>query len=248
MSEFNITISANFWPRSKILPSVAEQYEDLWRFAKALQAIGVPLDEWYPPADTPANSMLNLAFGELGVTTAALAMANADKANKAADLRSLGAWNGLDEEGGMAFTTMLGVGPLPSHLDFSASNIEPLKHYGNVLRMVQAVLEIWDPVMILVGPYAYQERQVFKDRPPVSWMVYLPFKIETCNAPEASALIPVFDDHNAQKGTIVVSVAETFDPVNQEHVQRANELEIRLADQDLLPRFMDFMKFRPSSL
>jgi hypothetical protein len=247
MTSFNLEIVANFWPINAALPTIEEHYGKLWQFAKALQAIGIPLDEWYPPADTPVNSLLNNAFGESGPTPAALAMAHADKANRATDLRSLGAWNGVDEEGGMAFTTMLKTSIRPSTFEFSAKGSEPLKDVSNVLKVVQTVLDIWSPVMVLVGPYGYEDRKVFKDRPPVSWMVYLPFTIETCNAPEASALIPVFDSDKTQKGTIVISVTEMFDPDNQEHVQRANDLEIRLADQDLLPRFMEFMKFRPSN-
>ena len=242
MSEYTLTLSANFWPRAMSLPSIEEQYTDLWRFAKVLQSIGIPLHEWHPPADTPASSLLNPSFDERGATPAALAMAKADKGNYGVN-RNLGAWNGIDEEGGMAFTTMLSEGPFPGRLNFSASNIEPLRTYRNVLTVVQAVLEMWAPVMVLVGPYAYKEKKVFKDRPPVAWMVYLPLKIETHHAPEAAALLPILDT-DKQKGTLVVSTMETFDAENKEHVKRANDIEIRLADQDLLPRFADFMRLR----
>src|SRR5690606_24712988 len=122
---------------------------------------------------------------------------------------------------------------------------EPLKDPSHVLKIVSAILDIWSPVMVLVGPYAYTDKAVFSDRPPVSWMLYLPFKIDTVHAPEASKLVPVLASDNKQKGTIVISVWETFDVQNPEHVKRANDLEIRLADQDLLPRFIELMKFRP---
>ncbi len=243
MNSSSLEIFANFWIDGNRLPTVEQQYADLWRFARALQSIGIALDEWCPPADTPTNARLNSAFTELGATPAALAMANAAK-NSKGDARGLGAWNGVDDAGGMVFTTMLGEGPVPCNFDFSAKEVSVLNDYANVLTVVKAVLEIWSPVMLLVGPFAYKEHKVFKDRPPVSWMVYLPFKIDTHQAPEASALIPVFDAEKVQKGTIVVSTTSTFDADNQEHVKRANDLEIRLADQDLLPRFMEFMKFR----
>ena len=246
MTSFNLEIVANFWPVNAALPTIEEHYAKLWRFAKALQAIGIPLDEWHPPADTPANSLLNLAFGDDGPTPAALSMAHADKASRATDLRSLGVWNGIDGEGGMAFTTMLKTSVRPSTFEFSVKGSGPLKDVSNALKVVQAVLDIWSPVMVLVGPYGYEELKVFNDRPPVSWMAYLPLKIETHQAPDASRLVPVIDSDGRQKGTVVVSVLETFDFENQEHVKRANQLEIRLADQDLLPRFMDFMKLRPS--
>jgi hypothetical protein len=75
-------------------------------------------------------------------------------------------------------------------------------------------------------------------------MIYLPFKIETHNAPEAAALLPILDADTKQKGTLLVSTTETFNANNKEHVKRANDLEVRLADQDLLPRFSDFLRLR----
>ena len=243
MNKFDIEIFANFWPRVPKIPSIEEQYADLWRFAKVLQSLGIPFNEWHPPADTEANSLLNPSFNDAGVTPAALAMTKADKDNHS-DIRSLGAWNGLDGPGGMAFTTNLSEGPFPCNVDFSADEVVPLRDYLNVLTVVRAIHDIWSPSIVLVGPFAYRDKAVFTDRPPVAWMVYLPLKIETGNAPEAAALVPVFDADKKQKGTLVVSTLETFDAQNKEHVKRANDLEVRLADQDLLPRFADFMRPR----
>ena len=43
-----------------------------------------------------------------------------------------------------------------------------------------------------------------------------------------------------QIGTIIVSVTdEPFNDENPEHVKIANAIEIRLVDQDLLPRYVD---------
>lgn len=57
--------------------------------------------------------------------------------------------------------------------------------------------------------------------------------------PEAGALIPVMDGKKP-KGTIIVSVAdEAFSADNPEHVKVANAIEMRLADQGLLPQFTD---------
>lgn len=238
-----LTIYANFWPRTEHMQSLEDQYADLWTFAKSLQSIGIPLDEWFPPADTQANSLLNNSFNEMGVTTQALAMAKADKENHS-DIRNLGAWNGKDEVGGMALTTKVSGGPFPCNFDFSANEIEPLKSYDHVLKAVQTVLDTWSPPLVLVGPPGYDEKKVFKDRPAVSWMIYLPFKIETSNVPEAAQLIPILGKDKKRRGTLVVSTTETFDAENKDHVKRANDIEIRLADQDLLPRFMDFMKLR----
>ena len=244
MSPSSITFYANFWPQGTELPTIEEQYADLWRFAKVLESIGIPLNEWNPPADSPANSLLNPSFNDAGVTPAALAMAKADKDNQQPDFRSLGAWNGIEGPGGMAFTSLLSTRGTPCNVNFLTKKVATLALYMNALTVVQAMLDIWSPVMVLVGPRAYENKAVFHDRPPVSWMIYLPFKVETHNAPEADALLPILGADKKQKGTLVVSTLETFDAKNKEHVRRANDLEVRLADQDLLPRFADFMRLR----
>ncbi|CAG9219294.1 hypothetical protein PSP6_420010 [Paraburkholderia tropica] len=70
-------------------------------------------------------------------------------------------------------------------------------------------------------------------------MLYLPHVLTPAQVPEARALIPVMRD-GQQQGTIIVSVTdEVFDVNNRAHVKAANDIEIRLADQDLLPRFID---------
>ncbi|MEG1324979.1 MAG: Imm52 family immunity protein, partial [Janthinobacterium sp.] len=82
------------------------------------------------------------------------------------------------------------------------------------------------------------------DRPGVGWMLYLPRVLTTQQVPEARALVPVMatgeQGKDRQIGTIIVSVTdEPFNDENPEHVKIANAIEIRLVDQDLLPRYVD---------
>jgi hypothetical protein len=70
-------------------------------------------------------------------------------------------------------------------------------------------------------------------------MLYLPKVLTVQQVPEAGALIPVMDGKK-QRGTVVVSVAdEPFSSDNPEHVKIANQIEVRLVDQDLLPRYSE---------
>lgn len=238
---FSLGLSANF-RIGQSLPPMEGQLRDLWRLAQALDGIGIPLGDWFPPADTEANSLLNRAFDAHGPTAAAVAMVEADKENQDRDVRMLGVWNGIEGPGGIAMTTTLSTGRIPSHLDFAARGVAALADSRHLIQIVRSVLTIWSPLLVQVGPAAYFGQRVFKDRPAVSWMLYLPLIIETRHAPEAASLIAVHDAEKRQKGTIVVSVAETFDVDNPEHVSRANALEVRLADQDLLPRLADFVR------
>ena len=67
-------------------------------------------------------------------------------------------------------------------------------------------------------------------------MLYLDRAITPKELPEAAELVPVMEG-GKQKGTIIVSVTdEVFSADNPEHVKIANAIEVRLADQDLLPR------------
>jgi hypothetical protein len=73
--------------------------------------------------------------------------------------------------------------------------------------------------------------------------VYLPNIISIKNVPNAADLIPVMSKRE-QVGTIVLSVNDTFDAENIEHVKIANSIEIQLADQDLLPLTRDLARKR----
>lgn len=100
------------------------------------------------------------------------------------------------------------------------------------------------PVLITVARNDYFEKQVFKDRPGVGWLLYLPRVLTVQQVPEARALIPVMEKDEQGKdkqiGTIIVSVTdELFSDENPGHVKIANAIEIRLVDQDLLPRHVD---------
>lgn len=71
-------------------------------------------------------------------------------------------------------------------------------------------------------------------------MIYLPTILTEHQVPEARALIGVDDEGDQQMGTIVVSVTdEPFSGTDPEHVRSANAIEVRLVDQDLLPRYID---------
>jgi hypothetical protein len=240
MSQY-LTISANFRAGAS-LPTIEEHYDSLWKLAKFLETIGVPLDEWFPPADTEVSSLLNKAFNEGGPSTAAIAMAKADKANLASDMRNLGVWNGTEGEGGMVFSTTIDTGPIPSSLDFSSKGIGTLKDYRNVVQLVQTIIDIWKPMLVQVDPDDYSDKKVFPDRPSAGWMIYLPFAIGAAQVPEAAQVISIMDEQGKkQQGTLIVTVADTFDASDPEHVKKANAIETRLVDQDLLPTLREFV-------
>lgn len=236
-----LTITANF-RIGEVLPTIEAQYQDLWKLGSALASIGIPIDQWCPPADTPANSRLNAAFSATGPTTAALALARANRDNAAQDLRTLGVWNGEEDAGGMSFTTTYALGRIPSNLSLAGESIPAFENHGNVVQIVREIVNIWSPMAVKITPWGYSEHQIFQDRPPVGWMLYLPFEVSERQVPEAAHLIPIERrQHKDSKGTLVISTSEFFDVDNPEHIKIANAIERRLVDQDLLPTLREFV-------
>ncbi len=236
-----LDISANF-RTGATLPSIEEHYTDLWEMARFLDTLGIAVTEWFPPADTEANSLLNPAFTQTGPSPAAIAMAKADKDNLAHDLRTLGVWNGKEDEGGMVYTATYNTGPIPSFLSISTEEVKPLLDCRNLISLLQFIVAKWKPMLIQVTPDEYGDLSVFKDRPGAGWMLYLPLAVNAQQLPEAAEIIAIMDEKGKkQQGSLIVTVTDIFDTKNQEHVKRANAIETRLVDQDLLPRMSDFV-------
>jgi hypothetical protein len=236
-----LEIDANFRTGAQ-LPSVEDHYTDVWKIAKVLETLGLPLDQWFPPADTEANSLLNKAFTQAGPSAAALAMAKADSDNLATDIRTLGVWNGTQDDGAIAYTTTYNTGPFPSALNFSSKEVAALRDRSNVIRLAQAIAGIWKPMVIQIAPGGYLEKSVFPDRPGAGWMLYLPFAIDVHQVPEAADVIKIMDEQGKNRqGSLIVTVAENFDIHNPDHIKKANAIETRLVDQDLLPTNSDFV-------
>ncbi len=71
-------------------------------------------------------------------------------------------------------------------------------------------------------------------------MMFLPRVLTSRQVPEARALVPVPGAGEEQIGTIIVSVTDApFSDGNPDYVKIFNAIEIRLVDQDLLPRYVD---------
>ncbi|MCT9846338.1 immunity 52 family protein [Leclercia adecarboxylata ATCC 23216 = NBRC 102595] len=77
-------------------------------------------------------------------------------------------------------------------------------------------------------------KKVFPDRISCGWMLFIPAIILPNLVPSAARVVPVLKDRNPI-GTIVVSTEEIFDGNNKEHIEKANDIEIRLVDLGLLP-------------
>ena len=161
------------------------------------------------------------------------------------DPKVIGMWNGaeLDEDGATFLITIDGGNVLSQKFDFDIyekeNGLSRLGDYRSVAQIIAKIVELYSSFYVMYCPRPYFEKQIFADRPGVGWMLYLPHTLTSAEVPEAGDLIPVMLN-GKQQGTIIVSVTDSvFNLDNLEHIKNANDIEIRLADQHLLPRLFD---------
>jgi hypothetical protein len=224
------------------LPSPDEHLHHLWEIAKLHDPMGLPIENWYSSAaGTPKKSLKYPAFDASGPTPAVVEMLRAqDRKDAVTNYRITGVWTGKEKGRGGAFTTSLSsdVGNPTCVVRIQFNEVEALDDARNMQRFMFGLLDIWPTsTQIRVGPLIYEHtHKVFPNRPGAGWMLYLDRAITPKELPEAAELVPVIEG-DKQRGTIIVSVRnEVFSADNPEHVKIANAIEVRLADQDLLPR------------
>lgn len=224
------------------LPDVNTQLGQLWQAAVILDGIGIPLTDWYPTAENPDDALRNCAFDSNGPSPAAVAIAKEnDRHNDDKDMRSMAVWNGKRRAGSAGISNILFPADSPASCTFeiSSTGVAPLLDKANVIQVATKLLDLYPAPFISVSESRYDAiHKVFKDRPGVGWMLYLPRKITTSDVPEAQELIAVTDKNGEQRGTFVVSIKdEPFSVKNEEHIKIATAIEIRLVDKDMLPRY-----------
>jgi hypothetical protein len=216
---------------------------ELHSIRQELKACSPLLDDWLLKGNTKDEAYRYEVFDATGPTTAAIAVLT-ESLKAAVDPKIVSMWNGKEGTEGASLqyvgriapeTSMIVLRSKPSAFSTSA---EP------VLKLMLREAGLFAPSVVSVETASYFDKKVFKDRPGVGWMLYLPRVLTAQQVPEARALVPVMGKNakgkDEQRGTIIVSVTDApFSDENSEHVKVANAIEIRLVDQDLLPRFQD---------
>jgi hypothetical protein len=229
------------------LPTVEEQMAELFRFQQAVSPFSLLLGEWFlASSKSKDEAWLYKAFDANGPTTAALAVIR-EKKKGVEDIRSISIWNGAETEGESAgLTSRCNVIGRPDAFEFGLKLRPEITSWKIGAEWIDTAIRIWPALFATFGPLWHSEKRVFADRPGVGWMLYLPRVLTVQQVPEARALVPVMTEGDGKKqkpvqlGTIIVSVTdEPFSDENPEHVEIANAIEVRLVDQDLLPRYAD---------
>ena len=227
------------------LPSVEVQMDELFRFSRVISSFSPLLQQWFLTSDkSKEDALLYEAFDSVGPTTAAMAVLR-HESKGVNDLRSISVWNGAEGKGDTAhLSSRCNVLGRPDAFEFGLKVSPDVTDWQTGAAWIDAAVHIWPALFASFAPFWHNERRVFKDRPGVGWMLYLPRVLTVQQVPEARALVPVIGkdakDKDKQIGTIIVSVTDApFSDENPEHIKIANAIEVRLVDQDLLPRFSE---------
>ncbi|GGZ11588.1 immunity 52 family protein [Pseudoduganella plicata] len=234
-------LELQFRRQASELPTIEVQLGELFQFSQAVGPYSPLLREWYLTSDKGMKeALLYRAFDERGPTDAALAVLRT-RTKGVKDIRSVSVWNGAEnQEEGAVLSSRCNVFGRPDAVKFGLTLRPEVLDWKTPVQWIQAAVSIWPAQFASFGPFWYSERAVFSDRPGVGWMLYLPKKLTVQQVPEARALVPVMNKNSEQIGTIIVSVTDApFSLDNADHIKVANDIEIRLADQDLLSRFAD---------
>jgi len=236
-----LDLRLQYRPSAARLPELDDDLAMLFRFREIIKESSPHLRNWLLGGDTVEEALLYSAFDDHGPTSQLKAVLRARDQTRRKDERlfgrAIGVWNGEEGTNGASF----GIASMGEHgtsvADFSTYCPDVLP--PNVtLRIAQAMIEIWQPLFLTSAPIYYEK--VFKDRPGVGGLLYLPRVLTASQVPEARDLVPVLNAQKKQAGTIIVSVTdEPFSELNPSHVKIANAIEIRLVDQDFLPRYID---------
>ncbi|ALU89369.1 hypothetical protein Hrubri_2178 [Herbaspirillum rubrisubalbicans M1] len=158
------------------------------------------------------------------------------------DPRYLCFWNGQLQKGVRAsFTDQYNhLHDRPEIIWLTVGHMERWPNPSSIVDALKESAKLFAPRAMFVKPASYTP--VFFDKPCVAWMLYLPLQLSTMQVPEAARLEPVQDASGRLIGTIIISVVDAiFDIGNTDHVRIAHDIEVRLTDQDLLPRYPDLL-------
>lgn len=120
------------------------------------------------------------------------------------------------------------------NLEFKLRNIN-VPSQAAIVNALNYYLDAYRIICIRIdtNKYRYNKKNVFPDRLPVGWMLFLNKKIIPEQLPMATQLIDIENDKNS--GTLIISTDHVFDGSDKEDIKKANEIEIQLTALGLLP-------------
>lgn len=238
MNRYSIEIFYQPWPQEKTLSDRMKAAYQILELLGGIDSLLMP-KEWLLATGDKDGSFRYPAFENAEAGPALLAFHRERYSRKGeSHPRSCTLWNGQLEKGHRASLSIGYNTPQPAleTISISLDDIDEWHDWKTAARFIQTCVALYSPKALFIQPAKYEP--VFYDKPSVGWMLYLPRALTPSEVPEAHRLEPVLDVDGKRLGTIVISITDgILDVNNPEHINLAHDIEIRLADQDLLPRY-----------
>jgi len=216
--------------------TLKEQIDQLYRFLPALNNYSSNMGKWYLKGNSVADALLYPVLDQ-AINPKALAKLQ-QATDESSSIRVFGLWNGLTGDSGASLRYLYREEHGACLITLELAPTRDLDNPDNARHLVQDAVEIWQPAAISLSTEAYSDHQVFIDRLPAGWMLYLAKSISAQLIPEAAEVIPITIGNN-NTGSLLVSNKGSFNDSNQQHIDLARSIEIRLVDEELLPRYAE---------
>lgn len=243
MSTFDVWVAFRQLEEADL--SIDAQLDSLKPVVEYLASRDKLLGKWFLKGDSLEDALRYQAFASRvnGDEAARAVLRQQDKKKKRFYPSRISLWNGEQESAlGASLSLMYSDTPAVDTLEVALNNKPGENRLGDwrgVAELIGLCVAQWSPLYAhAYGATKYTPKAAFKDRLAVGWMLYLPRVLTPSQVPEARALVPM-NNREGEAGTLIVSTTDTFDVDNAEHIQNANAIEVRLADQGLLPSYHD---------
>ncbi|QXF35785.1 hypothetical protein CE143_23275 [Photorhabdus luminescens] len=222
-----------------ITPKVA--LNDLYPVVQQVNKLSNKQSGWHLPENSLEERLLYRAFDENGPTEYALKHFEAtfDEKSKLI-VKSLSDGN-YEDNNSILYTSEDEIYNNPIRLGKTniSINISLKKEdvsFDKFIVFIKNLISNCKSPFILVDTrgYSLKQKQVFPDRVYAGWMLYLPIEIDPTLVPMAEEIISI-SDKNDKKGSLIITTKDIFDIENQEHINKANDIEICLRDLQILP-------------
>lgn len=168
-------------------PQVPAMLIELHSIRQELKACSPLLDEWLLKGNTRDEAYRYAVFDTAGPTTAAIALLT-ESLKAAVDPKIVSMWNGREGPEGASLQYVSRTGPETGMIVLRAKPAAFSTTIGPVLKTVLKSVSLFTPTVVSVETTGYFDKKVFKDRPGVGWMLYLPRILTEQQVPEARAL------------------------------------------------------------
>ncbi|OHV57244.1 hypothetical protein BB987_21180, partial [Photorhabdus temperata] len=210
---------------------------DLYKITQQVDIFFGRHKTWYLPGNTRQESLQHIAFDQQGATKEAIKEFEEDYTEEN-PIVIKGIWDGEDDDYSCSICYMnyrrdrLGQ----TQIDFHISIEENEFQLSRLINFINFLISTHTAPYIMVENNAYRikRKHVFPDRLSAGWMLCLPIEIDPTLVPIAEEIISV-SDKNHKKGSLIITTKDIFDIENQEHINKANDIEICLRDLQILP-------------